>query len=160
MKAVVVDTNVPIVANGRDTHASSACRLIGIDFLEDLVAKGRIAIDDRGVIFEQYKSYLSFSGQPGVGDLFFKHVFDNMYVSERVERVVVEPIADDRRQFAEFPVDAELASFDRADKVFVAVARATPRNRDIVNATDGGWAAHRVPLLRHGVAVVELCPEA
>ena len=76
MKAVV-DTNVAIAANGRNTHASLACQLACIEFLEKLVsAKYRTAIilDDLDLIISEYSGYLNYKGQPGVGDMFFKYI--------------------------------------------------------------------------------------
>ena len=41
----VVDTNVPIIANGRDTNASLDCRSAAIDFLDALIKSGQIVLD-------------------------------------------------------------------------------------------------------------------
>jgi hypothetical protein len=160
MRSVVIDTNVPIVANGRNTHASVMCRLACVEFLLEVVEEGRVALDTEGRVFDQYRRYLNFSGEPGVGDAFFKHVFDNMYVEARVERIALHRVADECRQFEEFPADPDLAQFDRSDVVLVALALAVrPRPRPIVNATDGGWQRFHEALRRHGVRVVELCKE-
>jgi len=51
---VVVDTNVAIVANGRDTHASLACQYACTEFLEGLVSprkRNHIVLDEQGLIF-------------------------------------------------------------------------------------------------------------
>ena len=103
MTPFVVDTNVAIVANGREAHADSRCRLTCIKRLESIVAGEVVACDDRNSILEEYKKHLSFSGMPGVGDKFFKHVFNSQFQENRVRRVAVAPSADDRRGFEKLP---------------------------------------------------------
>jgi|TARA_B100000315_G_C14325734_1_gene472910 hypothetical protein len=65
----VVDTNVPVVANGRRIHASIDCRLAAIEFLELLLQRGKTILDVGREIQEEYHRYLHPRGQPGVGDL-------------------------------------------------------------------------------------------
>lgn len=77
----VVDTNVAIAANGRGTHADVQCRLTCVRRLRSLVAGEVVAIDETGLVLNEYKKHLNFSGMPGVGDMFFKHVFNNPVVS-------------------------------------------------------------------------------
>ena len=50
MSVRVVDTNVAIVANTRDTHADVACQLTCIDKLSRLVREGVVAVDETGFI--------------------------------------------------------------------------------------------------------------
>lgn len=71
--AVVVDTNVAIVANGREgeTNADADCQLSCVETLRSVVAE-EVAIDDRRVILQEYRNRLDFSGRPGVGDAFFQ----------------------------------------------------------------------------------------
>ena len=97
--AVVVDTNVAIVANGRkgETNADADCQLSCVEMLRSVVAEEVVAIDDRRVILQEYRNRLDFSGRPGVGDFFFKHVWDHQYQDGRVQQVVVTPCDDDSR---------------------------------------------------------------
>ena len=74
-----------------------------------------------------------------------------------VRRVAITPNAD--RGFEEFPDDPALASFDRDDRKFVAVACASGGSPSIVNATDTDWWEYREVLEEHGVAIHFLCPE-
>ena len=80
MSSYVVDTNVAIVANIRNTHADEECRLQCIEELEAICSTERVVVLDEGrLIFdEEYKKYLNFAGEPGGGDKFFKHVHDHM----------------------------------------------------------------------------------
>lgn len=72
-----MDTNVPIIANGRPDPSnggrapSPACRLSAIDFLEETLERRRVLLDRAGEIQSEYHRYLSPRGQPGVGDRFY-----------------------------------------------------------------------------------------
>ena len=152
----VVDTNVAIAANGRDTHASHECQYRCIDFLQRLAEKDgahEVFLDEDGTIMDQYADYLNFRGQPGVGDLFFRYLHDHMYANGRVRRVSVTRLNDDTRGFAELPPN----DLDRADRVFLAVAVA--HGPTIVNALDSDWHERRVLTTELGVHVLELCPD-
>lgn len=74
---VIVDTNVPVTANGRAEQASLACRLTCIEILRLIQSQRRIAVDQSGLILQEYRRHLSPSGQPGLGDAFFKWLWDN-----------------------------------------------------------------------------------
>ena len=152
MTAFVVDTNVAIVANGRETNADPQCQLSCIERLRSLAKSEVVAIDDGGLIFAEYKSRLHFSGMPGVGDAFLRHVFNNQYQNDRVRRVVVNRSGDDRRGFEELPEN----TFDRSDRKFLAVAMVA--QAVVLNATDSGWAEHGALMNRLGVEVTQLCP--
>lgn len=88
---VVVDTNVPIVANRRAEHASLQCVLTCIRRLENVMDKGRIVLDNSWLILTEYKNHLSSSGQPGVGDVFLKWVLTNRANLERCELIEITP---------------------------------------------------------------------
>ncbi|HTU53309.1 MAG TPA: hypothetical protein VMF62_05000 [Acetobacteraceae bacterium] len=157
MKRVVVDTNVPIVANGRPdaSHGgrqpSPHCRLAAIDFLEETLKRRRILLDLAGEIETEYRRYLSPSGEPGVGDRFYFEVLRSG--TERVERPELPRAGTDA--YADFPNDAALKSFDRGDRKFAALAR---RERaPVANATDSDWVEHRTALAKHGIAVRFVC---
>lgn len=151
-KDVVVDCNVAVVANGRATHVDRDCRIACISRLERIVEANRVALDKGGLVFEEYRGHLSFSGQPGTGDMFFRHLFNNQYNPGRVSRVKITP-SDSNRGFAELPPN----SLDPADRKFLAVA--VVARAPIVNATDSDWDEHADLLDSVGVAVDQLCPE-
>ncbi len=158
MTAWVVDTNVAVVANGRDTHAGVQCQLECVRRLRALEQRGVVVLDQLGLIFKEYRKHLWLAGQPGVGDAFLRYLFDYQYDAERCELVQITPMADDARGFEEFPEDQALDSFDPNDRKFVAAARASRRDPVIINATDSDWAAFEAALARHGVQVQQLCP--
>ena len=153
MTPFVVDTNVAIVANGRAAHADDRCLLACVERLRSLIAEEVIAIDDRSLILDEYRGRLDFSGGPGVGDAFFRHVFDNQYRDDRVRRVTVTPSQNDQLGFEELPDNA----FDPSDRKFLAVA--VVAKAVVLNATDSDWdeCAALVDKLR--VEVRQLCPQ-
>ena len=60
MNAFVVDTNVAIVANGgRGVDADESCQLTCAERLERLVKRERIAVDETGLIIEEYARHWS-----------------------------------------------------------------------------------------------------
>ena len=151
--AFVVDTNVAVVANGRQTHADLQCQVVCVERLRSVVADEVVAIDDMGAILQEYKRHLNFSGRPSVGDMFFKHVFNYQYRSDRVRRIAITPSADERRGFQELPEN----SLDRSDRKFLAVAFVA--GAVILNATDSDWVEQNALTETLGVEVAQLCPQ-
>ncbi len=154
MTPIVVDTNVPVVANGRDHPPGcvQACveRLVGIR------DRGTLVLDAGWEIIREYRSHLRSEGQPGVGDAFLKWVLTNWANPARCAMVNLRPHA--HRCYEEFPGDPRLAAFDRADRKFVAVARAHQDKPPILQALDSEWWGYRQALLDNGVTVEFLCP--
>jgi len=151
-----MDTNVPVVANGRMSQANHDCVSACIDALLRIRQERRLLLDNGGLILDEYRRNLSPSGQPGPGDAFFKWLWDNQGNADQCRRVDVTP--DDNRGFAEFPDDADLSDFDPDDRKFVAVALASEVTPPTLNATDTDWWIHRNALVRNGVRVEFLCP--
>ena len=112
-----------------------------------------MAVDDRNDILAEYADHLNHSGELGVGDMFFRHVHNNQYVSDRVLRVAVTPSEDDRRGFEELPEN----TLDRSDRKFLAVA--VVANATILNAVDSDWDEQAALTDGPGVKVTQLCPQ-
>ena len=153
---IVVDTNVPIVASGRTEQADPRCILNCIAILREIQDERRVLLDDGDLILGEYRENLSFAGQPGVGDFFFKWLFDNQANPAHCRKVplTVHPV----RGFEEFPDDPSLDMFDHDDRKFVAVARASGTGPAVLNASDRDWWVYCRELRLHGVEVVFLCP--
>ena len=158
MAAVVMDTNVAVVANAKTPQAGLDCVSACISTLIEARDRHRVLLDDQGMILEEYRRRLSPSGQPGPGDAFFKWLWDNHWNADHCRHVPVTPVPG-QRSFEEFPDDPDLATFDRSDRKFVAVALASGEQPPILNASDTDWWNHRQALSRHGVEVRFLCPE-
>lgn len=152
---VVVDTNVTVVANRRGGE-SIACASACAQALLKIKTSGILVLDDGDRILTEYRRYLSHAGQPGMGDSFFKWLVDNRWKQDLVTHVT---LILENGGFAEFPQNAELAGFDRADRVFVAVSLRHGGNPRILNATDRDWWDYRHALERAGVVVEFLCGE-
>ena len=149
-----VDTNVPIVANGRGTNASIDCRLAAISFLKRLLEHDIIVLDVAGEIQEEYRRHLYAKGQPGVGDRFFQTVLAS--APNKVRRVDLE-IDANTKEYVDFPADPRLANFDRSDRKFVAVGIRT--GATIANATDSGWLNSLDALEDNGLSIFFVCGE-
>ena len=154
---VVVDTNVPLVANGKAEQADLACEVACVRKLRQIRSEHRTLLDDNQLIFKEYRRRLSHSGQPGVGDAFFKWLWENQFNEKHCRTVSLTVHAD--RGFAEFPDDPRLEKFDKADRKFVAVALASETDPQVLNATDTDWWDHCRAFEENGVNVLFLCPE-
>lgn len=152
-----VDTNVPIVANGRpdptDCSAppSIECRLKAVARLRELLARGTILLDLAGEMQKEYRRHLHPSGQPGVGDRFYLEIINSL--PGRVERVDLPLLVSG--EYVDFPADPDLADFDRSDRKFAALSC---RERvPVVTATDRDWLDHRSALEANGVQIAFVC---
>ena len=153
-----MDTNVAIVANGRETpQADEDCIHKCIVQLSRIRDTYCLLLDDDNLILTEYRRHLHPSGEPGPGDAFFKWLFENQARQEYCRIVPVHPHPD--REFEEFPEDPDLNTFDRDDRKFVAVAVASGTSPRVLNASDTDWWPHRQALQRHDVEVVFLCPD-
>ena len=153
---VIVDTNVPIVANTGAVQASVRCVTNCSERLAEIKREHTLVLDDGWHILGEYMNNLRSTGQPGVGDAFLKWVLTNRGSPLRCELVRITPQGE---SFAEFPADPELAEFDLSDRKFVAVAIVHPEHPPVLNATDSDWWHYREALERHGVSVDFVCPD-
>jgi hypothetical protein len=142
MSRHVVDTNVPIVANGRPNPddsgvPSNACRIAAIKFLVNTLESGKVLLDQAGEIQAEYRRYLNPRGQPGVGDRFYLEVLNS--APKRIERVEL-PKRDDG-EFLDLPQALIDVNFDPSDRKFAALAKR--EKAPVINATDSDWLNHR-----------------
>ena len=152
---VVVDTNVLIVANGRDkTPADLECEFACIELLQE-ATKGKLTVllDESNLIMAEYKTDRSHSGVPA-GNAFFKFLHDNQHSAKNVIRVSIQETPDEDGGFANLAPN----DFDRDDRKFLAVAKAGDGR--VVNATDSHWSEHAAFIDSIGVQVLELCRSA
>ena len=152
MTAFVVDTNVAIVANEREIEVDAGCRLACVQKLTSVAKSEVVSIDDQGLILAEYARHLHYSGIPGVGDAFFKHVFNHQHRDDFVLRVAVTPSEDTERGFEELPEN----TFDPSDRKFLAVA--VVAGAIVLNATDSDWAEQKALVDSLGIEVSQLCP--
>lgn len=157
---VVVDTNVPVAASGRSEQASvecvSACREAILSIMQDA---RRLALDDGGLIINEYKGNLSASGEPGLGDAFLVWVLTNWANPERCDLVPLTEMNGEEGKFEQFPAGDGLEDFDPSDRKFVAVANAHAGKPPILEALDSKWWGWKDALMAVGITVVFLSPE-
>ena len=157
-EAVLVDTNVAVVANLQHENAEPDCVIASINALSR-ARKQLVLVDDEQRIFNEYRGQLSHSGQPGAGDAFFKWLWDNQANPKRCRQIAITPLDNSGTEFAEFPSDRDLLRFDRADRKFVAVALASGLEPTVLNSSVriGGILGN--PLNATGSSLEFLCPE-
>jgi hypothetical protein len=158
MSFFVVDTNVPVVANGRSQQAGPDCVISCLNALDEIYRNGTIILDDKMLILREYMNNLNLSGQPGPGDAFMAWVYDNQAVTNRCKQVHITPLEEDSTNFIEFPQNDQLRTFDHSDRKFVAVACNCEVMPEILNAVDPDWEEYFDALSQAGLQIRFLCP--
>jgi hypothetical protein len=146
----VVDSNVLIVASGRGTHLGISEQLKAAQFLRKLMQTGVVFEDEEDLVLNEYKAYLSFSGQPSMGDAFFEWFFRERWGGGLVQRVPSPP-----GQSILSTIPPALASFDVDDHKWICIYLRGGGDY-IVNAVDSDWANAKAELDSEGVVVLEL----
>jgi hypothetical protein len=157
--AVVVDTNVAVVAEGLADHADDACVTACEDRLIAIRRAGGLLLDQDDAIVEEYVKRLGHAGQPGIGRAFVKWAHDHRFDARACRQVAITRRGEGWRRYEEFPAREELRYFDPDDQKFAAVAIASGDDPPIVNATDRDWWEHRESLEDGGIRVEFLCPQ-
>lgn len=151
---LVIDTNVLIVANGESEQADEACELEAARTLAKAMRDHIVLIDTGTLATKEYDTYCRRSGQPGVGDLFFKSLLDNIANERRVLRIDIGSTPEE----VDSAIPAALADFDPSDRKWIALHLVGSAD-SIINAVDSDWAQRKTDLEAAGVQVVELCPQ-
>jgi hypothetical protein len=154
---VIIDTNVPLVANGKAEQASPECVNECTKRLNVLIQTGKLVLDSNWLIIKEYRNKLQSTGQPGVGDKFLKWVLTNYKNNSRCEMVNITEKNNDGCDFEEFPDDSRLENFDPDDRKFVAVSIAHAGNPPVLQAVDTQWWRYRDILAEYNVKTEFLC---
>lgn len=170
-KYVVVDTNVPKVANlalqaKSDEGVPHECIMNCVRAIKGVMQKNCLVIDAEGEILKEYRRQMSpdksraAGKQTGVGDLFVKWAVENCHWGE-IDTALVQRVAITREgdSYREFPCDPGLENFDISDRKFVAVSHAHKKKPPILQATDSKWWGWKDALKKVGIEVKFLCPE-
>ena len=160
-KKYLVDTNVPINANlatnpDPDSDVPDECVLACVEAIDHVVKNDGLILDSSDEIFTKYRSNLSLSGQPGVGDRFMKWVNDNRWKFSDIDRVTITKNGD---SYDEFPDHDGLTQFDKSDRKFIAVSNAHPAKPPVLQATDSKWWGWKDALQEVGITVRFLCSD-
>ena len=176
MPAVIIDTNVIVVANteiredengklvavGMAEHASPACINTCKNRLTQIRSGAtKVVLDDKERIIGEYRRNVEGSRQNRAGDLFWAWLMRIQWTEEKCTRVRITPLHGNGTEFEEFPADAALNDFDKDDRKFIAVAIAYARDyqqtASILQAVDTKWEDFIEALQRHGVEVERIC---
>ncbi len=170
MNAVIIDTNVLVVANGKAAAPQTTEKCVVLcraRLTEILRGSEKILLDDKKRIIQEYKNNLNAKGR-GFGDRFWQELVRIMWrqggEQGKVIRERITPLAENGTDFEEFPNDdVSLKNFHKKDRKFVAVALAYQRNNGqeapILKAEDSGWEEFRDALAAHGVQVDSICED-
>ena len=165
MDAVVVDTNVILVAKGMADQASPTCIQTCIERLDRIVeGHERVVIDDNWEILGEYSDYeddaSTTTARTGWG--FLEWLMRNHENPEQCLKVHITPSVDGVG-FEEFPTAPELSEFDPADKKFIAVAvvyeNVHRQKVPILQAVDSNWYGFREAFARNGLLIDFICEE-
>ena len=159
---LLIDTNIPLVANGEYLDASDECIEACEKILREIVEAEMhvLVLDDDDLISTEYGKKLLYNPRP-MGNVFLQWVLINQANEERCHRVLI-PLknnAVEDTDFRHFPDDTALEGFDKADRKFVAVAIACDDHPPIYNATDSDWWKPGIEgaLKKYGVEIVSVC---
>ena len=163
MDAVIVDTNVVVIANDMDDKRAD-CRDRCQDRLQQIVDQHeKVVVDDKWRILGEYDTYVDPNNRKGIGDLFIKRLLQNLGNPEICTMVHITSLAGNGTDFEEFPADNALVGFDPDDRKFIAVALAHKRDTEqtptILLAIDRGWLQFMDALENHGGSVDLICED-
>ena len=164
MDAVVIDTNVIVIANDTDDERAD-CRDLCQDRLEQIFDQPeKVIIDDNWRILGEYEDNVNpNAGKKGVGDVFVKTLLQNLKNPEICTMVSITPLTGNGTGFEEFPDDPALSNFDPDDRKFIAVALAYEnvhqQKATLLQASDSQWYGFREELVRNGLEVEFVCEE-
>ena len=155
MNAVVIDTNVLLVANQQHEDISEECVLACTQRL--MASKTKVIVVDDGYrIFNEYQNKTAVRQNTRMGDAFLKWLLQNQSNTDRVHQVTINETSPG--YFAEFPDQALQSDFDVSDRKFPAVANSHQQRPPILQAADCKWLNWWPALLATGISVDFVCP--
>lgn len=165
MSAVIIDTNVILVAKGMSEQAWDECVVACQERLDKIIdGEEKVVIDDQRLILEEYLNYLedgddtTTSGRSG--GQFLEWFIRNYENPEQCIQVKISP-TEDVRGFEELP-DAFI-DFDSDDKKFIAVSIVYENEQHekatILQSVDSQWYGHKNLFIENGLIVEFLCED-
>lgn len=161
MDAVIVDTNVIVIANDTDDKRKD-CRDRCQERIQQIIDQHeKVVIDDKRRILGEYQNNTRPNTRKGIGDVLVKRLLQNLSNPAVCTMVTITPLTGNGTDFEEFPADNALINFDSDDRKFIAVAlahkRDTGQTPPILLAIDRGWLQFIDELANHGVSVDLIC---
>lgn len=181
MGAVIIDTNVLVVANtdiredengrliavGMADHAPPDCIITCQNRLTQIRSGfTKVVLDDKERLTQEYRRYVvdphpNPRQQNRAGDLFWAWLMRIQWREEKCTMVHITPRQGNGTEFEEFPDGTALNGFDKDDRKFIAVAiaytRDTQQTAPILQAVDTRWEGFIEALQRYGVEVEQIC---
>ncbi len=163
MDAVIVDTNVIVIANDTDDERKDCRDRCQARIKQIRDRRETVVVDDDWQILGEYRDNTRPNTRKGIGDLFVKRLLQNLGNPVVCTMVPITSLAGNGTDFEEFPTDTALINFDPDDRKFIAVALAHKRDNGqvptILLAIDRGWLQFIAALANHGVSVDLICEE-
>ena len=156
MPAIVIDSNVLLVADGKHPEASEACRARCIQRLEEIRAAWSVVLDEQHLLLNEYQHRLAPGEERGPGSDFVDWLLHHQGDARHVQWVRLNVLAEN--SYAEFPDEVLSEVFDPSDRKFVAVANAHPLKPAILQASDCKWLDWWPQLAANGIQVEFVCP--
>ena len=166
MGAVVIDTNVILVAKGISPQAWCSCVTACQERLDQIIeGPEKIIIDDKRAILGEYIDYLEdddLTTDARISEHFLEWFIRNYENPEQCVQVTIT-LTQNGHSFEEFPNDPALSNFDPDDQKFIAVAVAYEnvyeQKSPILQAVDSQWYGFREILVQNGLIVEFICEE-
>jgi hypothetical protein len=155
----VVDTNVPVTANGAHEDASADCVAACGRALQQVMDGGHLFVDNAGSIAAEYRNNLAAFRDVRPGNVFLKWFLTNEWNPARVTHVTVSPRDGHPQEFAELPAPPDGVRYDPSDRIFLAVSAAHPEHPPVLQALDSKWWGWREALEAAEVTIDFVCPE-
>ena len=153
----IIDTNIFIAANGMVDHLTEQEMNKCKSFVASLFDNSIISLDLQGEIFQEYFKYMSRSGQPGIGDVFVKYLWDRQNSKIHCEKVDIE--RNKNGIYKQLNKKDDLLKFDLNDQKFIAVYLGSKKQPAICNASDSDWANNKVLMMKYNIRVIEILQE-
>jgi hypothetical protein len=158
MTAIVVDTNVLAVSEGRHDGASDAC-VAACATLARRIQEGRatVVVDEADEILTEYLRVLGQDGSSGIGVKLARRLRQRKYDDAVCRRVPITPIECPPGSYEEVPEG--LRDFDLDDQKFLAVARADRESPPLFAGIDQEWWRRRADLAAAGFDIQFPCSD-
>lgn len=164
MEAVVIDTNVILVAKGMSEQAWDECVAECQERLDEIIeGTEKVVIDDTWIILGEYNTYLEDDDSPTnvrSGGHFLEWFIRNYNNPEQCVQVHITP-SEDSHVYEELP--AAFIDFDSDDKKFIAVAvvyeNEHRQKATLLQSVDSQWYGSRQVFADSGLIVEFICEE-
>ena len=164
MDAVIVDTNVIVIANDTDDKRKD-CRDRCQERIQQIIDQHKkVVVDDKWRILGEYEDNTRPNTRKGIGDIFVKRLLQNLGNPELCTLVHITSLVENGTDFVEFPNDDNaLVSFHKKDRKFIAVALAHKQKvgqvPTIILAIDRGWLQFTDALENHRISIDFICED-